>query len=177
MGKKDLQAFIAGKKRTEQSNAIDWTKKKDEWLVKLNELYLHIDSWLKEFEEDAVSIQYLDKEMNEEHIGIYTTKKMILRIANEQVVLDPVGTRIIGAAGRVDMRGKNGKVKFILVPESSKGGQIKVAIKSEHESEKGNGEDRQGSMTQEWIWKIATAPPAMKYIDIDPDSFSDAWTK
>ena len=116
MGKKDLQAFIAAKKKIEKTKEIDWGKKKDNWLEKLNKLYEDIESWLNDLEQDVVSIEYVDKDINEEHIGMYTAKKMTLRIADEQVVLDPVGTLLIGAAGRVDMIGKNGKVKFVVLP-------------------------------------------------------------
>ena len=161
MGKKDLQAFIAAKKKSEKTKEINWTKKKEDWLAKLNKLYTDIESWLNDLEQDVVSIKYIDKEINEDHIGIYTARKMILRIADEQVVLDPVGTLLIGAAGRVDMTGKNGQVKLVLVPASSTGVQIKVQIKE------GNGQE-------EMVWKIATPPPSIKYIELDSDSFSDA---
>ena len=82
-----------------------------------------------------VSINYVDKEINEEYIGIYNARKMILRIADEQVVLDPVGTLLIGAAGRVDMTGKNGQVKLVLVPASATGSQIRVQTKIDEEYE------------------------------------------
>jgi len=174
MGKKDLQAFIAAKKKSEKTKEIDWAKKKDDWLEKLNKLYTNIESWLNDLEQDVVSIKYTDKEINEEHIGMYSARKMVLRIADEQVVLDPVGTLLIGAAGRVDMIGKNGKVKFVLVPESSKGIQIKVTVKAEVEPEKRDEEDKQDTIKEDWVWKIATPPPSIKYIEIDSDSFSDA---
>jgi lysyl-tRNA synthetase class II len=173
MGKKDLQAFIAAKDKIDKTKEIDWTKKKDDWLEKLNKLYADIESWLNDFEKDVISIKYIDKEINEEHIGMYSARKMILRIADEQVVLDPVGTLLIGAAGRVDMIGKNGKVKFVLVPASSKGIQIKVTIKAEGEPEKA-AEDTQNTAKEDWVWKIATPPPSIKYLEIDSDSFSDA---
>ena len=174
MGKKDLQEFIAAKKKNEKTKEIDWAQKKDEWLEKLNKLYTEIESWLNDLEQDVVSIKYIDKEINEEYIGMYTARKMILRIADEQVVLEPVGTLLIGAAGRVDMIGKNGKVKFVLVPESSKGVQIKVTIKAEGKPEKGAKEDEQNTIKEDWVWKIATPPPSIKYVEIDSDSFSDA---
>ena len=56
MGKKDLQAFIAAKKKSEKIKEIDWAKKKEDWLAKLNKLYTDIESWLKDLEQDVVSI-------------------------------------------------------------------------------------------------------------------------
>lgn len=174
MGKKDLQAFIAAKKKSEKIKEINWEKRKEDWLLKLNELYADIESWLNDFEQDVVSINYIDKEINEEHIGIYTARKMILRIADEQVVLDPVGTLLIGAAGRVDMRGKNGQVKLVLVPASSTGVEIKVQIKGKEESEREIQQTKKNNDNEEMVWKIATPPPSINYIELDSDSFSDA---
>ena len=175
MGKKDLQAFIAAKKKkSKKTKEINWTKKKDDWLTKLNKLYTDIEFWLNDLEQDVVSIKSVDKEINEEYIGIYTAKKMILRIADEQIVLDPVGTLLIGAAGRVDMTGKNGQVKLVLVPASATGVQIKVQIKTEGESEGDIEKNKDGNGQEEMVWKIATPPPSIKYIELDSDSFSDA---
>ena len=174
MGKKDLQAFIAAKKKKEKIKEINWTKTKEDWLAKLNKLYTEIESWLNDLEQDAISIKYIDKEINEDYIGVYTARKMILRIADEQVVFDPVGTLLIGAAGRVDMTGKNGQVKFVLVPASSTGVQIKVQIKEEGEPEGEIQKAKEGNDQEEMVWKIATPPPSIKYIELDADSFSDA---
>ena len=32
----------------------------------------------------------------------------------------------------------------------------------------------EGNGQEEMVWKIATSPPSIKYIDLDSDSFSDA---
>ena len=175
MGIKDLQAFIAAKKKkSEEVKEINWLKKRDDCLAKLNELYADIESWLKNLEKDVVSVNYVDKEINEEYIGIYNARKMILRIADEQVVLDPVGTLLIGAAGRVDMTGKNGQVKLVLVPASATGSQIRVQTKIDEEYEEDIDKSKVGNGNEEIVWKIATPPPAIRYIELDPDSFSDA---
>ena len=174
MGKKRLTGIYSHKEKNKKTKEIDWTKKKEDWLANLNKLYKEIESWLNDLEQDAVSIKYIDKEINEEHIGVYTARKMILRIADEQVVFDPVGTLLIGAAGRVDMTGKNGQVKFILVPASSTGVQIKVQIKQGGKSEKEIQKSKEDNGQEEMVWKIATPPPSIKYIELDADSFSDA---
>jgi len=175
MGKKDLEAFIAAKKKkSEKVKEINWTKKRDDWLVKLNNLYADIESWLNDLEKDVVSINYVNKEINEEYIGIYTAKRMILRIADEQVVLDPVGTLLIGAAGRVDMTGKNGQVKLVLVPASATGVRIKVQTITGGESKEDIKKSKESIGKEEIVWKIATPPPSIRYIELDSDSFSDA---
>ena len=172
MGNIDFQAFITAKKQ----NALDevkiyWGKKRDEWLQSLNEIYAQFKNWLNNFEDsDVISLEYKNKEINEEHIGIYSANKMIITIASEQILLEPIGTLLIGAKGRIDMKGKNGTIKFVLVPKQSGGPSIKVDIATGDEPKP---EEKKGVQI-EWEWKIATPPPSIKYIELDSDSFSDA---
>ena len=170
MGKKDLQAFINAKKQNAKNEEqIDWEKERDEWLQFLNKIYCQIESWLNDFEDsDVISLEYENKEMNEEHIGIYNTNKMIIKIASEQILLEPIGTLLIGAKGRIDMKGKNGTIKIVLVPKQSGGPSIKVDIAT------GDEPKPEEKVPIEWVWKIATPPPSIKYIELDNDSFSDA---
>ncbi len=171
MGKQDLQAFINAKKQmANEEITTDWEQIKTEWLKNLEELYKSIDSWLKEFDNnDAIKINYSDTELNEENIGIYNAKKMIIKISDEQISLEPIGTLLIGAKGRVDMKGKSGKINILLVSEESKSPSIKVNISVGDEKE-----EEKTSIPKKWTWKLATRPPAMKYIELDGDSFSDA---
>lgn len=171
MGKKDLRAFINAKKQNAvDEEKIDWGKHKDEWLQSLNKIYGQIESWLNDLEDsDVISFGYKNKEINEEHIGIYNANNMIIKIASEQILLEPIGTLLIGAKGRIDMKGKNGIIKFVLVPKQSGGPSIKVDIAV---GDKPKPEEKKEE--PEWVWKISTPPPAIKYIELDSDSFSDA---
>ncbi len=64
------------------------------------------------------------------------------------------------------MKGKTGIIKVLLVPGETSGPSIKVDITV--------GDDAKKEVEKEWTWKIATHPPAIKYIELDNDSFSDA---
>lgn len=168
MGKQALQAFISEKKREARTAAAaDWQEIKFHWLDNLERLLQNIENWLQDLDnEDAINIEYEDVLLNEEHLGAYKAKRMIISIADEQVLLDPVGTMLIGAKGRVDMKGKNGHVKFVLVPEKSNGPAIKIAALRE---------DRQAAADcKPVVWKIATHPPVVQYLELDADTFSDA---
>ncbi len=170
MGKKDLQAFINTKKQNAvDEEKIDWEKHKDEWLQSLNEIYDQIESWLNDLKDSAISFEYKNKEINEEHIGIYNANNMIIKIASEQILLKPIGTLLIGSKGRIDMKGKNGIIKFVLVPKQSCGPSIKLDIAVDDKPKPNEKKEE-----PEWVWKISTPPPAIKYIELDSDSFSDA---
>lgn len=170
MGKKELSAFIASKKN--ETSKIDWDKRKNEWLIHLNSLYSDIVLWLEEYQGNGdVLFNYETIELNEEHIGIYECKRMKVRITSEEILLEPVGTLLIGANGRVDMKGKNGTVKLVLVPEKSAGPKIKVIISTKEQNEKNQKRKEDGETL---VWKIATSPPVITYTDLDGDSFSDA---
>jgi len=172
MGKQDLQSFINIKKQhAAEEVQIDWEGRKNEWLRHLNALYKDIEKWLSDFENhDMISFEYRDIELNEEYIGLYSVRKMEIKIADELILLTPVGTLLIGAQGRVDVKGKNGTMKFVLVPEQSDSPAIKMPVVVEGETKKAETPEDGKKLA----WKIATPPPTMKYIDLNVDSFSDA---
>ncbi len=66
--------------------------------------------------------------INEEYLGSYETKKLILNFNSDTVIFTPVGRNIIGARGRIDMEGKAGKVKFVLVGEGAMSPNIIASI-------------------------------------------------
>ncbi|CAN2049160.1 conserved hypothetical protein [Candidatus Magnetomoraceae bacterium gMMP-1] len=165
MGKKDLDQFIEKKSKIKKEfKEIDWENKKNEWLEYLHQFYEKVKNWLKDYKDKGViDYDFVPTDIYEENIGQYKAEKMVLNITNEQIVFEPIGTILIGAKGRIDMKGKNGIVKFVLVNKKAKGTSAKISISNDAESEK----------EREWQWKIATPPPSIKYIDLDNDTFSD----
>ncbi len=172
MGKKDLDRFIERKARLkEEVQQIDWEKVKDEWLEYVSQFYRNIKNWLKDYEKQGVvTYKFAPAEIFEENIGQYKTDKMILTITNEQVVFEPVGTLLIGGAkGRIDMKGKYGTVKFVLIEEEARV-PIRVQINNDDDEQKKQETDDKPLKLQ---WKIATPPPSVTHIDLNADSFSD----
>ncbi|MDM8522739.1 hypothetical protein QUF80_05140 [Desulfococcaceae bacterium HSG8] len=168
MGKKDLDQFIKERsERREESPKTDWEQKKNEWLEFLSQFYENIRTWLKDYEDkDIVGYNFMSVDIYEENIGQYQADKLILTITNEQVVFEPVGTILIGdARGRVDMKGKNGTVKFLLVDKDANGANVKIAL---------NTDSKESTRDKKWQWKIATPPPSIRYLELNSDSFSDA---
>ncbi|MDM8535732.1 hypothetical protein QUF70_03170 [Desulfobacterales bacterium HSG17] len=168
MGKKELDQFVRERsKRKEESRKTDWQKIKNEWLEYLNKFYKNVKTWLKDYEDKGiVTYKFMPIDIYEENIGQYKADKLILTISNEQVGFEPVGTILIGdAKGRIDMKGKNGIVKFLLVDEDANGAIVKISVNTESEKE---------STPVKWQWKIATPPPSVRYLELNRDSFADA---
>lgn len=125
-------------------------------------------------EEGKITIEFKDIELNEEHIGTYKTKSATILIGDHTIQLRPIGTTLIAAKGRLDMTGAYGKVKFIVVPESADKPQIKSMIGTEYMSVIASETINDGNEKSNWVWKIATSPPAIRYLPLDQESFMDA---
>lgn len=97
---------------------------------------------------DKIKITYQPIRLSEENIGTYETRKMMITALNQTVSLEPMGTLIIGAHGRIDLKGRKGSVGFILRKNSSTPDELE--------------------------WKIIQKPSKNGYIDLNADTFSDA---
>lgn len=158
MGKEKFEEYLKSQQNT-QDKTIDWELKKEEWIKEIDTFLEQIKSYFEKYR-DSVVIQEQSLTINEEYLGAYTTKKLIIKFNNDTVTFIPVGKNIIGAKGRVDMEGKAGKVKFVLVGEKSQTPQsITTFITNDQEKN---------------TWKISTPPPKIKYIELDENSFFDA---
>lgn len=177
MSKKDFDNFIEQQNNQSINEPpVDWDKIREEWLTNLNKFYDLIKFFLVEYEKlGNLSYQFSNKDIFEEYIGNYPVKVLeLLILGKHKVRLEPIGTNIISADGRVDLIGANGKIKFVLVPKNySAPSPIKVIIKVEGEQETENKEIKTPEKV-ELAWKIATPPPRIKYIDLEQDTFFDA---
>jgi hypothetical protein len=170
MGREELAKFIEEKSKQEkEAPQIDWKEKEEKWLNYIEEFYNNVKGWLKDFEKKGIKYRFENITITEEKLGSYKVDKMILNIANEEVTFTPIGTILIAAYGRIDMKGKNGTVKFVLVDKESTGVQIKIYVGDEREEKKKETKSRKVNLE----WKIATPPPSIKFISLDADTFSD----
>ncbi len=62
-----------------------------------------------------IKLGYKPIELNEENIGQYSARQMVLKIGSKSVILEPIGTLLIGSKGRVDLVGPTGKAQILLV--------------------------------------------------------------
>ena len=59
--------------------------------------------------------------LNEYKIGSYEAPKLVLQIGHDTVYIEPVGTIILGAKGRVDVKTGGVSFKIILTDEEAWG--------------------------------------------------------
>lgn len=173
MSKKDFDAFISKQvKAKPDETPINWDARRDEWLDCLSSFYKNIEGFLEEYVHDEKVVHYYtEKSIFEEYIGSYSVQVLNIELGSHKLKLEPIGTNLIGAKGRVDLIGANGKVKFVLVNKKLSGPKIKVSvwIEGEEPSEK----DEEPTVV-EWDWKIATSPPRIKYVNLEQDTFLEA---
>lgn len=176
MGKEKFEEYLKSQQNT-QDKTIDWELKKEEWIKEIDTFLEQIKSYFEKYR-DSVVIHEQSLTINEEYLGAYEIKKLIVKFNNDTVTFTPIGRNIIGAKGRVDMEGKAGKVKFVLVGENSQSPQIMTTIIT-NEQEQKEYETKIKKMDEianqeKNTWKISTPPPKIKYIELDENSFFDA---
>jgi hypothetical protein len=151
---------------------IDWNLRRNEWLRYLDELYVQIEGFLKDYiDSDQIEFEPGEVELNEENIGTYTARRITLKIGRKVVNLIPVGTLLIGSKGRVDVIGPSGTGVPLLLVDSNAvrasdmirvyiglGGKKPVAPKKEY------GEIK-------WEWRMITRPPERRFIEITQETF------
>ena len=129
-------------KIAEAEQSVDWTKELDEWRDYLRQFKDCIVEFLQEhIEQDKVQLEYKAKYITEENIGSYEVHTITIVIGKTKIELEPIGTLLIGAKGRVDMKGPKGSVKIVLVPKDAKAARIRAQVLSH--GEKGNEEKKE----------------------------------
>ena len=109
---KEFDEFV---ERQHGAAAVDWDRERDEWLAYLDELYGKIETMLGKYVSSGqISIRFKPIEMNEENLGSYQARQMILRIGRQEVDITPRGTRFIGFKGYVEVIGSAGKASLAL---------------------------------------------------------------
>jgi hypothetical protein len=82
--------------------------------------------------------------------------------------MTPIGTLLIGAKGRVDVVGPAGRARLVLVNSIASGPTIRVTVSIGGKPEPPTAEVEPKEIT--WEWKIATSPPAIRYIELTQES-------
>jgi hypothetical protein len=176
MSKKNFDDFINQQvNKRHDEHTIDWDAKRNQWLNNIEQFYAITETFLDEYKSSGkLNYEYSNKNIFEEYIGSYTVRVLDIKLGEHKVRLEPIGTNVISADGRIDLIGVNGKIKFVLVDKNySAPSPIKVIVKIEGEQKVGSQEIKKPEKI-DLVWKIATPPPRIKYIDLDQEVFFDA---
>lgn len=150
---------------------FDPKKELDDWLGRLNSLYSQIQEFLKEYiDAGSITTEIGNIELNEEFSGPYDAPTMVIRVGLQEIKLIPIGTMLIGSKGRVDVVGRSGTSRLILVNKNvaSANQLVSVTIVDPKNPPQAK---RAAPQQIEWVWKIATRPPTMTFIELNKESF------
>jgi hypothetical protein len=152
---------------------IDWNKQREEWLHSLKSLYTTIEGYLGKYtQQGAINIEYKSKQLAEEDVGSYLVKEMLIHIGRQTVALTPVGTLLIGSKGRVDVIGRAGRGRLVLIDRNPTGPASLMKVPLVGPNTPAPATTEPPWKENEWVWKIATSPPAVRFIELNQESFS-----
>lgn len=177
MGKQQFDEFINERMSLQDEYAsIDWNEKRNTWLEHVDQLYKTVEEMLKDYvqSEKVKLTKDKKKDIFEDFIGKYSVVLLEIDVVERKAILEPIGINVIGASGRVDLVGENGRVKFVLVDKHASAPQVKFDIRINGEDSGVSTEDKTEVSGNDLVWKIATAPPTIKYLEINQDNFFDA---
>lgn len=155
-----------------ESVTIDWDKQRDEWLGYLDSLYKDIEQFLKPYiDTQRIIYQYQDIELNEDNIGSYNARRLILKIGRQEVTFTPVGTLLIGSKGRVDVLGSAGRARLILTDRDAVGARSLIRVTVHVGNNPPPTQSPQSApINIDWVWKIVTSPPSYDFIDLTQET-------
>jgi hypothetical protein len=110
----DQLAEFIHKKVHAEGAGIHWQAKKDAWIQAVEGLYARVELMLKgPVDSGDVSVETKAMEITEDFVGTYSIPRLELRVGTERVELRPMGLTVVGADGRVDIRGARSVIALL----------------------------------------------------------------
>ncbi len=175
MGKTSFSEFVKQEKKfDEQKKTVNWEEKKLLYLSRIQNLYETVRSFLHEYTESGeVKIEEDSIQIDEDYIGIYAVPVLHVHLYDRHAALVPAGTNMIGSPGRVDLVGDMDTLRIILADKNETCPKVFAAF-SRTEEEKEQIEKKVEELVhrkRDYVWKIITDPPDIRYIELTEDSF------
>ena len=160
--------FLEGQKQQHsQEETVDWEATKVAWQSAAATFITQVESFLAEFSQD-IQCERKMVQLSEQYLGEYDIPQLTIRLPKEVIELKPIGTNLIAAHGRYDMKGLAGTVKWVLVPENAEKPTVSVRISGEPELPEAK------PSPSDLVWKIATPPPNIRYIPLTQETLLEA---
>jgi hypothetical protein len=176
VSKTTFKKFIERERTVEsRQRNIDWVKKKQLFLKRVDALFADVEKFLKEFTE-SIRLEKVVTKIDEDYVGEYESPALRIHLYGKRADLVPVGTNVIGTPGRVDLRGRFDTIRLILVDKNEKSPQVFAGISWAPMDQERVREEAEEWMQKErnYVWKIITDPPDVQYIELKEDSFLKA---
>jgi hypothetical protein len=167
------------KQEQQASNAVlgeqvDLFKERDEWLVRLHDLYLQVEVFLADYvQTGSVKIAYAPVEITEEQVGTYQATSMVVTIGRKTVRLEPIGTFLIATKGRVDVVGPRESGRLTLLDKDVKNLSqlIRVSVSIVGKSAAPPPPPQKDPSSIQWVWRIVGRPPKIDILELTKESF------
>ena len=155
LGIQGLHAVLrkAGARNVDQKQRL--AARQQRWIQELQQLCSRIQhEWLSGLvASDEVTLAAIEVPLNEQLIGSYRAPGLLINLADRAVRLEPKGTMVIGAAGRVDLQGPGGFATLVLESPD-------FPLKPFHECV--------------FTWSLVARTPRVVKIPLDANTFADA---
>jgi hypothetical protein len=117
----DLKSFVQSQLALKQaSQHVDWSKRKEKWLLELGRLFGFIRVSLHEAglsEDQIVDVQHA---LHEDTLGFYDAPGLVVQLpAGGRVNFKPVASVVVGGYGRVDVTGPATRERVKLIADDA----------------------------------------------------------
>lgn len=109
----DLESFLRSKAtgipQIASEPKSDWVARKNRWLRNIHRLYEQVKGWLGALQKEGLlSYEIGSVELREDPIGSYKAEVLDIIVGDQRISFQPKGAMIVGAEGRIDVRGPQG---------------------------------------------------------------------
>jgi len=152
--------------------ADDWEVERKEWLRRLEELFAQVSEYLREYvDAGQITVSYRNIELNEEYVGPYTARAMAIAIGSKTIVLEPIGTFLVGSKGRVDVVGPVARGRLMLLDSEMKSLSQLLHVSVGINAELPTLRPAKSPSDIRWVWRIVPRPPGREVVEINKDTF------
>ena len=81
-------------------NPAHWQHRRQEWIARIRGLVTEIAAWS---EAEGWQVEQGQKTLREKFLGDYEVPTLLVRLPGGELSVNPIGLRVIGADGRIDL--------------------------------------------------------------------------
>jgi hypothetical protein len=109
-----LVDFLRIRKQHAASPDLNWQAKRDTRIRSVESLYMVVQEMLRgSIASKDVAVRTFDTQVTEDFVGMYSIPVLEVTVGHERVEFRPKGVTVIGASGRVDIRGERDTVTVL----------------------------------------------------------------